>query len=316
MLLRLNEHAWDLLEQVRRQDIELRIASHEVPCGTTIFDFGIETRGGLDAGLKLAEICLSGLGRISINGGQIAGQTWPFVTVWTDHPAAACLGSQYAGWQIASGKYFAMGSGPMRALAGQEPLFAKLGLGETSDVAVGILETRQFPPDDVCRMLADKCGVTPKNLALLVAPTASLAGNLQIVARSVETALHKLHELGWDVHRVQCGLGTAPLPPVATDDLVGIGRTNDAILYGGNVNLWVTGDDESLREVGPLVPSSSSPASGKPFLQLFEEAGRDFYKLDPHLFSPAEIVLHNLDTGSVFQFGTTQHEILKTSFQF
>jgi methenyltetrahydromethanopterin cyclohydrolase len=224
------------------------------------------------------------------------------------------MASQYAGWQIASGKYFAMGSGPMRALARKEPLFAKLGYQEKSQVAVGVLETRKFAPDELCEKLASECGVMPKNLTLLAAPTASLAGTVQVVARSVETALHKLFELGFDLSLVESGYGTAPLPPASADDLVAIGRTNDAILYGGEVTLYVRGDDAILEQLGPKVPSGASPDHGQPFATIFERAGRDFYKIDPHLFSPARIVLSNLDTGRTFVFGRTLPRVIHESF--
>ena len=145
------------------------------------------------------------------------------------------------------------------------------------------------------------------DVEILVARTSSLAGNLQVVARSIETALHKLLELEFDVKRIIGGMGSAPLPPVAADDLTGIGRTNDAILYGAQVTLWVKGDDASLAEIGPKVPSSASESFGKPFLQIFEEAGRDFYRVDRLLFSPAEIVFQNVDTGGVHCFGKHRH---------
>jgi methenyltetrahydromethanopterin cyclohydrolase len=224
------------------------------------------------------------------------------------------MASQYAGWQIAAGKYFAMGSGPMRALARKEPLFAKLGYQESAQAAVGVLETRKFPPDELCRKLAEECGVAPGKLTLLAAPTASLAGTVQVVARSVETALHKLFELGFDLARVASGYGTAPLPPASADDLVAIGRTNDAILYGGEVTLYVRGDDASLEQIGPKVPSSASSDHGQPFVTIFERAGRDFYKIDPHLFSPARITLSNLDTGRTFVFGRTLPRVIHESF--
>jgi methenyltetrahydromethanopterin cyclohydrolase len=224
------------------------------------------------------------------------------------------MASQYAGWQIAAGKFFAMGSGPMRAAAGKEAIFAKIGHQETPDVAVGILETRKRPPDEVCQDLAKQCRVSPEKLTLLVAPTASLAGTLQVVARSVETAMHKLFELGFDLSRVESGFGTAPLPPASADDLVAIGRTNDAILYGGDVTLYVRGDDVSLEQIGPKVPSGASSDYGQPFAAIFERYQRDFYKIDPHLFSPARITLSNLDTGHTYVFGRTLPRVIHESF--
>jgi methenyltetrahydromethanopterin cyclohydrolase len=178
------------------------------------------------------------------------------------------------------------------------------------------LESSDLPIPQVAELIARDCRVEPDHVALLVAPTASQAGNLQVVARSVETAMHKLFELGFDVTRVDSACGSAPVPPVAADDLTGIGRTNDAILYGGRVTLWVDGDDESIREIGPRVPSSGSPLHGRPFLELFEAAGRDFYKMDPLLFSPAEVVFQNVATGRVHHFGRVNEDVLRQSFGF
>ena len=282
--------------------------------GGTLVDLGVKARGGLEAGLALAEICLAGLGRVGLVPADPAVWRGPAVMVGTDHPVAACLASQYAGWQIAQGKFFAMGSGPMRAAAGKEALFDAIDHRERAGVAVGVLETGKLPSDEVFADLARQCGVEPAKLTLLVARTASQAGTVQIVARSVETALHKLHELGFDLKRLESGWGVAPLPPPAADDLRGIGRTNDAILYGAEVTLWVRGDDASLEEVGPRVPSSSSPDHGEPFARIFERYDRDFYKIDPQLFSPAVVTLANLDTGRSFRFGRVLPEVIERSF--
>lgn len=310
----LNELAHELCEQMVADRAMLRVSVDRSAGGVRLIDCGVAAKGGLEAGRRLSEICLSGLGSVSYVPTQIADTPGLAVQVVTDHPLAACMASQYAGWQIAGGKYFAMGSGPMRSLARKEPLFAKLGYEESADVAVGVLETRKLPPDDICQKLADECGVSADRLTLLTAPTASLAGTVQVVARSVETALHKLFELGFDLARIESAYGTAPLPPASADDLVAIGRTNDAILYGGEVTLFVRGDDVSLEQLGPEVPSGASPDHGQPFAAIFERAGRDFYKIDPHLFSPAKITLSNLDTGRTFVFGRTLPRVLHESF--
>ncbi len=212
--------------------------SNGAAVGTRLIDCGAGAPGGLQAGLRLAEICLAGLGCVSLAPPAALGP-WPLVSIVTDHPLAACMRSQYAGWQIAAGKYFAMGSGPMRAAAGKEALFDAIGGRESPAVAVGVLEARAFPPAELQAQLAAQCRVAPDQLTLLMAPTASLAGTVQVIARSVETALHKLHELGFPLDRVRSGMGSAPLAPVAASDLAAIGRTNDAILYGGEVTLWV-----------------------------------------------------------------------------
>jgi methenyltetrahydromethanopterin cyclohydrolase len=224
------------------------------------------------------------------------------------------LASQYAGWAIQEGKFFAMGSGPMRAVAGKEALFDKIGFREKHEAAFGVLETRKPPPPSVFGTLASACGVAPNQVTLLFAPTASLAGGVQIVARSVETALHKLVTMGFDVGRVVSAHGAAPLPPVARDDLAAIGRTNDAILYGARVVLYVKGDDAALEAVGPQVPSSASKDHGEPFAAIFARYNNDFYAVDPHLFSPAEIVFQNIETGRSHAFGRVEEEVLVRSF--
>ncbi len=87
------------------------------------------------------------------------------------------------------------------------------------------------------------------------------------------------------------------------NDLAAIGRTNDAILYGGQVTLWVDAADAELEAVGPRVPSGASPDYGRPFAEIFESYQRNFYRIDPHLFSPAVIRLANLASGRWFEFG-------------
>jgi methenyltetrahydromethanopterin cyclohydrolase len=313
MNCQLNERAVKLVADLPGLVDELRIVSHDV-AGARVYDFGIQASGGLKAGLKLAEVCMSGLAEISLNTCDLAGSTWPSIQVLTDHPLAACLFSQYAGWQIGVEKYFAMGSGPMRAASGRETVFQRFQYRETPSAVVGVLEGRKLPTPAVLAFLAEKTEVSAERTTLLIAPTASQAGNVQVVSRVVETALHKLFELGFDLHRIVSAFGTAPLSPVAKDDLTGIGRTNDAILYGGRVTLWVRGDDASVSEIGPRVPANASASCGRPFLEIFEAAGRDFYKIDPHLFSPAEIVFQNLDTGKSQTFGRIDHAVLKQSF--
>lgn len=290
------------------------VVENSFPNGATVLDFGVGTPGSLQAGLLLARLCMAGLGDVTLVPGQVDGLGIPTVQVQTDTPVEACLLSQYAGWRVSVDDYFGMGSGPMRAAAAREELFEKLPWDESPESVLGVLEASALPGDNVVEYLAERCGVAPSGVTLAVAPTASMAGTIQVVARSVETSLHKLFELGFDVRRIQSGFGTAPLPPVAKDDLAGIGRTNDAILYGGRVTLWVTGDDESLTEIGPKVPASAAEGYGKPFIDIFREADHDFYKIDPMLFSPAEIVFHNIETGSAFCFGEVAPAVLRQSF--
>jgi methenyltetrahydromethanopterin cyclohydrolase len=320
--MNLNQSALGIAERTIADAARLGLVVHTIG-GARVIDCGAKAAGGAEAGLMLARAAMAGLGRVWVEepGGHgeayataWPGCEWPLVAVESDEPLAACLASQYAGWKVSAGKYFAMASGPIRAAIGREDLFDDIGMRERSNVAVGLLEAAKLPPEDVCRQLAADAGIDPAALVLLVARTASPAGTLQVIARSLETALHKLHDLHFDLRRIRRGSGRAPLAPVPGDDLTAIGRTNDAILYGGLVTLEMTGDDESIRAIGPRMVSRASADYGASFCQLFERAGHDFYALDPALFAPALVEIVNLDTGARHRFGGLAPEIVRSSF--
>jgi methenyltetrahydromethanopterin cyclohydrolase len=310
----LNERAQRQADYLAANAAALRISAQTTPRGARVLDCGVQAPAGLQAGLGLARVCLAGQAEVTLAPGEVAGVPCPLVQVATDHPVAACMAAQYAGWQISVGKFFAMGSGPMRAAYGKEELFQHIPGREQPPVAVGVLETRKLPDDAVVGYLTDCLKLPANKLTLLVAPATSLAGNLQVVARALETTLHKLHELQFDLDQVVSGFGVAPLPPVGKDDLTAIGRTNDAILYGGRVVLWVRADDSRLADLGPRVPSSASPDHGAPFASIFERYDRDFYKIDPMLFSPAQVVFQNLNSGRSHVFGRVEPEVMRQSF--
>jgi methenyltetrahydromethanopterin cyclohydrolase len=312
--LRMNEGASEIADWMADQADRLRIRSYRLASGTRVIDAGVEVDGGFDAGLALARICMGGLGNISITPLQIGGRAHPGVTVWTDHPAVSCMASQYAGWAISVGKFFAMGSGPLRAHARVErELFEKLGYEERADEGVLVLETRALPTDEVAAWVAEKARLQPAQLTFVVAPTASLAGGVQISARIVETGLHKMETLGFDVRRVVSALGTAPLPPVAKNDLRAIGRTNDCILYGGQAWFTVLAGDDELAKLAEQVPASASRDYGTPFYEIFQRYEGDFYKIDPLLFSPAEVWLTSTETGHTFYAGRLNAPVLESS---
>ena len=192
----------------------LRIAIHQLPNRSRLIDFGCIVPGGLEAGLLLARICMSDLAKVQLGPADRSVWDGPLVQVTTDDPRNACMASQYAGWKIASDSFFAMGSGPMRAKRGREAVLERLAIQDSSVCAVGVLECDGLPNSDVTEMVAKECGVHPESVVLCVAPTGSIAGVLQVVARSVETSLHKLFELGFDLHGIHSAHGTAPMAQI------------------------------------------------------------------------------------------------------
>jgi len=314
MTIRLNDSAAVLVQQLLEKSAELEITHSQLDNGVTIIDLGISISGSLAAGISLAEICIAGQGHVTMVPLTSNLPTAHAVTIKSNHPLAACMASQYAGWKIATDDFFGMGSGPMRAAAGSEEIYQHIGCIESASHVVGVIESSSIPTTAACELIIAACQIEPQNLTLLVAPTSSLAGTVQIVARSLETAMHKMHELGFDLHRVERGTGTAPLCPLGQDDLLSIGLTNDAILYGGEAEIWVRGDDSSLNDIGPKIPSNASADYGRPFVDIFRQYNNDFYKIDPHLFSPATIRINNVDTGNTFCFGEINSAVLIESF--
>jgi methenyltetrahydromethanopterin cyclohydrolase len=259
---------------------------------------------------------MGGLGHVSFSPLTIGGEAWPGVQVWTDHPAVSCLAAQYAGWTIQVDKYFAMGSGPLRAHARVESeLFGKLKYAEQATRGVLVLETRNLPTEEVSAWIAAKSKLDPGQLTIAAAPTASLAGGIQISARILETGLHKMDAVGFDVTRVISGIGTAPIPPVAKNDARAIGRTNDCILYGGQAHYTVQADDLELGELVPKLPASASRDYGTPFAEIFKRYGNDFYKIDPLLFSPAEVWLTSTQSGKTHHAGRLNPDVLRASLR-
>ena len=310
----MNDRAWALADRCAERAVEMRVAVDRLPSGARVIDAGVNAAGGFAAGLMLAELCMGGLGHIEYAALTIGGDTWPGVHVWTDHPAHSCMASQYAGWAISPEGYFAMGSGPLRAKARVEhELFDKLAYAEDAGRGVLVLETRTLPTDEVAAWVARKANLSPSALTFAVAPTASIAGTVQIVARVIETGLHKMDTLGFDVTRVTSAMGTAPLAPVAKNDMRAIGRTNDCVLYGGQARYTIRADDEELAQLAERLPSTTSSDYGTPFYDIFKRYDNDFYKIDPLLFSPAEVWLTSATSGRTFHAGRVNAHVLRES---
>jgi len=312
--LQMNARAWALADRAIEHATEWRLSVATLASGTRVIDAGVNVAGGFAAGRMLAELCMGGLGHIDFVPLIVGDESLPGVQVWTDHPAEACMASQYAGWAIDPEDFFAMGSGPLRAVAQVEKeLFGRLGYVEEAARGVLVLEGRMLPRNEVAVWVAAKCGLPPEAITFAIAPTASVAGGVQIAARIIETGLHKMEALKFDVTRVQSAMGTAPIPPIAKNDVRAIGRTNDCILYGGRARYVVRAPDETLADLAERLPSSVSKDYGTPFHDIFKRYDNDFYKIDPMLFSPAEVWLTSATTGRTFHAGRLNPDVLGAS---
>ncbi len=292
----------------------LEVGVETGPLDETRIDAGAKRRGGVEAGLRIASICLGGLGEVALTSDATIPR-WPWtISVRSSQPVLACLASQYAGWSLSHDGYFALGSGPARALACKEPLFEDLGYRDEADATTLVIESGQAPPPEVIAKVASDCGLPASALTVIFAPTQSLAGATQVVARVLEVALHKAHALKFPLARIVDGMGAAPLSPPHPDFMTAMGRTNDAIIYGGRVHLYVTGPADEARALAQALPSSASRDYGAPFRDVFKRFKSDFYAIDPMLFSPAQILVTALETGETFRAGAVNEALLDASF--
>jgi len=312
----INELGFEVFEEMLDYEDELRIEAHELENGTIIADAGVKAPGGLGAGIYLSRLCMADLADIQLTPCDINGALLPGVQVATDYPAVSCMASQCAMWQIKADKFFAMGSGPARVLARKtKDLYEKIGFEEFSDVGVLVLETNKLPDAAVSAQIAEKCGIDPADLRLAVAPTDSVAGLVQVSARVVETGLHKLFTMGFDITTINSGFGRAPISPIVGDATMCMGSSNDAIIYGGET--YYTLEYENLEELQQYLrgmPSEASRDYGAPFYKTFKAAGFDFFKVDHNVFAPAKVVMNETKSRRTFLSGKINPEVLLESF--
>ncbi|QBQ53884.1 methenyltetrahydromethanopterin cyclohydrolase [Nitrosococcus wardiae] len=315
----INASCQPFVERLVHEAESLRLKIHDLDNGTQVVDAGIEAPGGLEAGRRIGEICMGGLGCATL--GTISGfEAWPWsVNVHTATPILCCLGSQYAGWSLShqsekGSKFHALGSGPGRALAGKEELFKALGYRDKAEATCLVMEVDQYPPVAIAEKIATACGIKPENLTLILTPTTHLAGVMQIAIRVLEVAIHKAHTLKFPLGQIVDGYGVTPVAPPGGDFMTAMGRTNDAILFGGQVHLFVDCKDSEAQDLAEQMPSTRSRDYGRPFAEIFKSYRYDFFQIDPLLFSPAKVLVTSIKSGKSFQAGNLNLELLAKTF--
>ena len=313
-----NQLSAPLVQHLIDNSTALRLHIEKLSNGSTVIDAGIKCHGSIEAGRIITEVCLGGLGHAQVRSNdRFKNWRWS-IDVITSHPVIACLGSQYAGWSLehktGESTFMAMGSGPARAMGSSEELLKELGYRDEPGLACLVLEVSELPPVEIADKVADRCGIAAENLTIIVTPTTSMAGSVQVVGRSLEVALHKVHVLGFPLDHIKDGFASAPLCPPHSNFIKAMGRTNDSILFGGDVHLLVSGENSDAEQLANQLPSSNSKDYGKPFAQVFKDSGYKFYDIDPNLFSPAKATVTNIDTGTSFHAGKLDADLLEQSF--
>lgn len=312
-----NREALKIVKEICEKPEKYNVIVKRDSSGAYIIDAGINAKGGFLVGRAVTEICMGGLGEAFISWMHVGNIILPSIIVYTDYPAIAMLGSQLAGWRINVGDYTAIGSGPARALALKpKKLYEKIRYGDKNDETVLVLETSAEPPEEAIKIVAEACGVSAEKIYLILVPTSSIAGLTQISGRIAEAGIYKLFELGFDPNLIHYAWGQAPIPLMHPDNVECMGRSNDAILYGGVAYYAVNyASDEFLGKIIRKAVSSASKDYGKPFAEIFREADQDFYKIDPQIFAPATIIVTNMKTGKTFVAGEINTSILLKSME-
>ncbi|MFB6155841.1 MAG: methenyltetrahydromethanopterin cyclohydrolase [Haloferacaceae archaeon] len=304
-----NRNAIELVDEALDFAGELNVEGWELDSGATVIDFGVDVDGGIEAGLLLTEIATAGLATVQTRMGDVAGAPRPHVELSTDHPALALLCSQKAGWELDFEEFDGLGSGPARALVGEESEFEAVGYYDEFDLTVLAVESVSLPTDEVATHVAETAGVNAEGVFLPTYATGSLVGSVTAAARAAELAAFRLFELGYDPDDLISASGSAPVAPVSYDEGVAMGRTNDAVAYGGEVYLHVREESDAFD----AVPSTASAEYGRPFVDIFEDVEWDFYEIPAEVFAPATVTVDVAD-GPTHVYGETDEDVLAESF--
>lgn len=310
----INKEANFLVQQLKKNSIKLGLKVYKGPLNSEIIDAGINCSGSIEAGIKIAEICMGGLGNVSVSPEFGFSSAFKNISVHASNPVLACLASQYAGWSLNHEKFFSLGSGPARCLAQKEEIFKELNYKDESSLTSIVLEVGETPPKEIVSKISNDCKISSENITFILTPTTSICGTIQVVSRVLEVAIHKIHELNFPLDKILYGFATAPIPPVSNDFISGMGRTNDAIIYGGKVSICIDGEEDKIKKLSKDLPSSNSKDFGKPFKKIFLDYNKDFYKIDGSLFSPACVLINSKKTGMSYTNGKVEFDLVEKSF--
>jgi methenyltetrahydromethanopterin cyclohydrolase len=315
-MISINQRVMGMVRQLIEQDEALGCRYFRLSNGTHVVDMGVEKNGGWEAARLFTEINMAGLGTCSLTDYQLDDElSVPAVQVFVDNPELACLVSQIAGLKLIDGEYAAIGSGPARALAAaaDDHCFELTAYRDVSTSAVLGLQMTDLPDEGLAKIAARVCKVKTEDLYLLVHSSTSIVASVQVSARIVEQTINKMIKKGFDLSQIVMARGLCIVAPPVDDELAAMGKINDCLLYGGKSSFYVRSTDEEIERVLPLLVTESAKDYGRLFVDLFEEAGRNFYNMDLDIHSPAQVQIYNMSTGRMFSSGRIRRDIMKKS---
>lgn len=285
--------------------------------GAHIIDMGVEQKGGFEAGQLFAEITMADLATCHLTNYVLPSDISVLaVEMYTAEPLLACLCSQIGGYPLSSGDFAAIGSGPGRAKAALDidHSFHFTDYRDNSDEVVFGIQANHFPDEDMVRQVERDCRVVPENIYFLAHKTSSIVASIQVSARILEQTINKMIRKGFDLSTLEYARGFCLVAPLDLDPEAAMGKINDSLLYGGRSEFWVKWDDHKIQEILPKLVTESSKDYGRLFRELFIDAGRDFYKMDLDIHSPASVQIVNMNSGKMFKAGRLREDLIKKSY--
>jgi len=325
-----NKLGYGIVEEMIKDCDKLNIAVNKLKNETTVLDCGVNVPGGYKAGELASKIRLGGLAEVRVTNTTYGDTSLPTAVTYTDFPSMISL-CTYVWYGVVpqpfetKAEFSAWISGPSKALARGDPIlskiFNKLDYEDKSDVGVLVVQSRKLPDEKVADMLAKKCKIDPKNLYLVVTPTESIAGSVQVVAVSgLEDTFWRLTEFyGIPYERIKYALGSTPIPPIHSRVYeVPCITSDDAIRYGGIVHYWIeSAEGEDLEKVVKGMVIENYPQHyGKSYYQIgghppdlktFAKEGRGFVV--------GEAGIYDTRTCKMYKAGKVHIDMIKMLLQ-
>jgi len=303
----LNKQSQAILNTLIQNAESLQVKVHKLSNGTRVVDAGVNVPGSLRAGLLISRVALGGLGEVTMTEEEYDGLNLPTVHVMVDQPALSLFCCQYPVPTIPLGAYKGIWSGPGKIhLRQPKQVFNLIDYSEPSKVAVFLVQSDQLPDSKVTSSLAKLCRVEPSQLSLVVVPTQSVAGAVQVAARVLEDPLGRaVKVLHYPLNRIKAMVGSAPLSPV----YAGIWRkpgltTDDMLFYASRITFFIEArPSDDLQNLAMNLTSAVLPRFGMSFYEMLKEVDFVFERLDSPSYASASITIYDMTSGRLYQAG-------------
>jgi methenyltetrahydromethanopterin cyclohydrolase len=310
-MISVNDNVTKYVDKLLDREEELNVKSYYLENQATVIDCGIKSPGSIGAGIILASISLGGLGKISVVPAIIDEYYIHFSQAYINRPSIACLGSQKPAWKLKIEGYNGTAYGPARAIS-QKPkaIYTAIDYSDDSETAIINIESMALPGEKEIDAIAKQCNTDPECVVALVAPANSIASSVVNSTRTVEWAMNRLFQLGYNINDIITASSATPIAPIRSDEHEFLGSSFDSISYYGMAQIYAKCHDDRFKEA----TSISSKSYGKGFMTLVKESQGDLSKVDPAMFSPARLIVNGVQDGTLQGYGKLNAAMLMASY--